>query len=333
MTRTADVAAHGQPAAATPSLALAIDGGNSKTDALVVRSTGEVVARARGGGFRPQIDGVDAAMGLLTTVVASLPFDWDEPVQLVSAYLAGADLPEEEDELRARLVTAGWGGRVVVGNDTMALLRSGAPERWGVAVVCGAGINAVGRGPDGTVARFPALGEITGDWGGGEGLARAALWSAVRGEDGRGPTTALSGAIATLADRASALDVGLSLHLGTLTWPQLRGVTPLLFDLAASGDAVATSIVERLAAEIAGLAAVLVRRLGLADTEVPLVLGGGVLAARHAQLETLLDAEIAARGLRVTRRVPHLPPIFGAALLALDELGAEASAERILLSG
>lgn len=313
-------------------LALAIDGGNSKTEVLVVRRDGRVLARARGGGFRPQIDGIDAAMEVLSTIIAALPYDWAQPIELVSAYLAGADLPEEEAVLRDRLAATGWGERVVVGNDTLALLRCGSPQRWGIAVVCGAGINAMGVGPAGTVARFPALGELTGDWGGGDGLARIALWSAVRGEDGRGPATALSAAIASLFGCSSALDVGLALHLARMTWRQVGTITPLLFDVAASGDWVATEIVERLAAEIAGLAAVLISRLRLADVEVPLVLGGGVLVARHAQLDDALNRQIAARSLKVARRVPHQPPVYGAALLALDALGADRGAAQLLLA-
>jgi N-acetylglucosamine kinase-like BadF-type ATPase len=309
-------------------VAIAIDGGNSKTEVLVVRRDGNVISRARGGGFRPQIDGLDAAMQALSAIVTSVAH---EQVDLVSAYLAGADLPEEETALEERLVAAGWGRRVVVGNDTLALLRCGSPERWGVAVVCGAGINAMGVGRDGTVARFPALGELTGDWGGGDGLARTALWSAVRGEDGRGPRTALSDAIAELFGCASALDVGLSVHRARLTWRQLGAITPLLFRVAADGDEVAGSIVERLAAEVAGLTEVLIRRLGLDGVEVPLVLGGGVLRARHPQFDEALTRQIEVRSLHVARRVPQQTPVYGAALLAMDDLGADTAAgERLL---
>jgi N-acetylglucosamine kinase-like BadF-type ATPase len=312
-------------------LVIAIDGGNSKTEVLLVRRDGRVLARARGGGFRPQSDGIDAAMEVLSTIIESLPYDRTEPAELVSAYLAGADLPEEEVVLSERLAATGWGRRVTVGNDTLALLRCGSPERWGVAVVCGAGINAMGVGPDGALARFPALGELTGDWGGGYGLARTALWSAVRGEDGRGPATALSDAIAEHFGCATALDVGLSVHLARMTWRQVGTITPLLFEVAATGDEVATGIVEQLAAEVAGMAAVLIRRLGLADVEVPLVLGGGVLAAGHRQLDEALTRQIAARSLRVSRRVPTQPPVYGAALLAMDDLGANDAAEQTLL--
>ena len=82
-----------------------------------------------------------------------------------------------------------------VGNDTFAVLRAGTERGWGVAVVCGAGINCVGVAPDGRHARFPALGAITGDWGGGYDLGLAAVSAAARSEDGRGPRTSLERAV------------------------------------------------------------------------------------------------------------------------------------------
>ena len=48
-----------------------------------------------------------------------------------------------------------FAGHVVVGNDTLALLRAGTERGWGVAVVCGAGINCVGVGPDGPQRPVP----------------------------------------------------------------------------------------------------------------------------------------------------------------------------------
>ena len=58
----------------------------------------------------------------------------------------------------------------VVRNDTFAVLRAGTERPWGVAVVCGYGTNCSGIGPDGRSFRFPAFGEISGDWGGGQDI-------------------------------------------------------------------------------------------------------------------------------------------------------------------
>ncbi|CAM5341335.1 hypothetical protein SHIRM173S_12097 [Streptomyces hirsutus] len=175
---------------------LAVDAGNSKTDVAVVTHDGEVLATVRGGGFQPPAVGVPAAVDALAgTVAAALTAAGASGVAHVSACLANADLPVEEERLTAALAARGWGDTVEVRNDTFALLRAGVTEPRGVAVVCGAGINCVGMRPDGRTARFPALGRISGDWGGGWALAEEALWHAARAEDGRGPATALAGTL------------------------------------------------------------------------------------------------------------------------------------------
>ena len=63
---------------------------------------------------------------------------------------------------------------------------AGTEEPDAVAVVCGTGINCIGVRADGAHARFPALGAISGDWGGGWYLGEQALWHAARAVDGRG---------------------------------------------------------------------------------------------------------------------------------------------------
>ncbi|NEC73681.1 ATPase, partial [Streptomyces rochei] len=66
-----------------------------------------------------------------------------DAVDHVSACLANADLPVEEERLAAALRARGWGTSVEVRNDTFAVLRAGVDEPRGVAVVCGAGVNCV----------------------------------------------------------------------------------------------------------------------------------------------------------------------------------------------
>ncbi|MGW1270194.1 BadF/BadG/BcrA/BcrD ATPase family protein, partial [Streptomyces sp. NPDC002491] len=133
---------------------LAIDAGNSKTDVAVVAADGEVLATARGDGFRPPAVGVTAAMDALAeTVTRAYGAAGVTAAAHVSACLANADLPVEEEELSAALHARAWGASVDVRNDTFAILRAGVAEPRGVAVVCGAGINCVGMRPDGRTAR------------------------------------------------------------------------------------------------------------------------------------------------------------------------------------
>ncbi len=252
-----------------------------------------------------------------------------------SACLANADLPDEEAALGAAIAAQGWSVTSALVNDTFAVLRAGldGPERWGVAVTCGAGINCVGVAPDGRTARFLALGEESGDWGGGWDLGIQSLWSAMRAEDGRGPRTMLREAVPAHFGLREVRDVAIGVYRGTIAWDQLLGLVPVLFELAGRGDQVAGDLVRRQADEICRMALVTIGRLGLTGEAVPVVLGGGLLTARDPLLTSCITAGLAAGAGGAAGAVPRIvdvPPVAGAALLGLDQLAAPASAEKRL---
>ncbi|MGQ4446757.1 N-acetylglucosamine kinase [Streptomyces griseus] len=312
---------------------VAIDAGNSKTDVALIGEDGAVLATARGGGFQPPVVGVEAAIDVLAAALERAVAELPAPPVLsghVSACLANADLPVEEAELATALESRGWGSSVEVRNDTFAILRAGVDEPRGVAVVCGAGINCVGMTPDGRTARFPAIGRISGDWGGGSGLAEEALWFAARAEDGRGEPSELARTLPAHFGLDSMYGLIEALHRGGVPLERRHELTPVLFATAADGDPVAGALVERLAEEVVAMASVALNRLGLLEEEVPVLLGGSVLAARHPQLNDRIAGLLAARAPKAEVRVVSEPPVLGAALLGLDRTGAGPEARRRL---
>ncbi|MEO3854040.1 BadF/BadG/BcrA/BcrD ATPase family protein [Acrocarpospora sp. B8E8] len=305
---------------------LAVDGGNSKTDVCLVAEDGAVLAAGRGAGFAPQSAGVAAAVDVIgETAARMLPGARPPYADHIAAYVAGADLPVEEDRLQAELRSRGYSSSVVVANDTFALLRSGSSAPWGAAVVCGAGINAVAVAPDGRVARFPALGRLSGDWGGGSGLAEEALWHAARAEDGRGPATTLTDAVRETFGTPSVEAAVIAFHLGDMSMGRLHELVAPLLGMA-SADPVARAIVARLAEEITLLGTVAMRRVGLLASACEVVLGGGVLTARDPLLTALIEEQYAAKAPHATLLVTEVPPIVGAILHGLDHLKAKPSA-------
>ncbi|MEV8225001.1 BadF/BadG/BcrA/BcrD ATPase family protein [Streptomyces sp. NPDC079167] len=302
---------------------LAIDAGNSKTDVAVIGADGAVLGTGRAGGFQPPAVGIGTAVDVLAEAVgAALAQAGAVGVDHVSACLANADLPVEERELAEALEARGWGGTVEVRNDTFAILRAGVDEPCGVAVVCGAGINCVGMRPDGATARFPAIGRLSGDWGGGSGMAEEALWFAARAEDGRGEPTELARTLPGHFGLDSMYALIEALHLGHIPYARRHELTPVLFATGAAGDRIARGLVERLGDEVVAMAAVSLARLGLLEEEVPVVLGGSVLAARHPALDDRIGELLAVRAPKAVVRVVSAPPVLGAGLLGLDRTGA-----------
>ncbi|KRA26006.1 hypothetical protein ASD65_09235 [Microbacterium sp. Root61] len=300
---------------------LALDGGNSKTDVLLVAEDGTVISRARAGAFVPHIVGATAAVASLaaavTEVLASTP---DGRAALVAGYLANADLPEEELAIADAIATHGWGDHVVVGNDTLAMLRTGTDAATAVAVVCGAGINCVGIAPGRPTVRYPALGRITGDWGGGFGIGKEVLWYATRAEDGRGPTTGLADMVAQHFDRETAVGVATGMHLGTVDRDRMHEIVPLLFQAVDAGDAIAETIARQQAEEIGLLVTNTLHRLDLLQEPVDVVLGGGMLTSRHPALLEPVRAAIRSVAPLATIRIVDAEPVLGSALLGLEHL-------------
>jgi N-acetylglucosamine kinase-like BadF-type ATPase len=322
-----------------PGGVLAVDAGNSKTDVALVAADGRVLGAARGGGFQPPTVGIGPAVAVVAEIVARAAADAGFDIAAgdgaplaayTSACLANADLPVEEQRLEAAVHERGWAHTTRVANDTFAILRAGVDEPRGVAVVCGAGINCVGMLPDGRTARFPAIGKISGDWGGGSGLADEALWYAARAEDGRGVPTELARTLPAHFGLGSMYALIEALHLEHLAPERKYELTPVLFATSDAGDAVARSILARQAEEIAALAAVALGRLDLLDEEADVVLGGGVMTARNPYLMDTLAEALTARAPKARTRVVTAPPVLGAALLGLDQLAAPPQAHAVL---
>jgi N-acetylglucosamine kinase-like BadF-type ATPase len=313
-------------------LVLAIDGGNSKTDLALVRADGEVMALVRGPQSSPHHLGLDGCLDVLDDLLeralaeAKIPNGTGPVADVGALLLAGVDFPSEEEELRAAAGQRRLASRISVGNDTFAVLRAGTERGWGVAVVCGAGINCLGLAPDGRQARFPALGWITGDWGGGYDVGVSAVSAAARSEDGRGDKTTLERAVPEHFGLQTPTELAEEFHRGRVRERQVVELAPVVFAEAAR-DPIAAGIVVHLAQEIVVLIRVALERLGLTDESVEVALGGGLIQSGDERLIGAVESALNEIAPKATVHATSSPPVVGAALLGLDELGAGADAQ------
>jgi N-acetylglucosamine kinase-like BadF-type ATPase len=305
-------------------IVVGVDGGASKTHALVVDETGRLLGFGRGGPSNHQVNGLDQSLGEIRQAVesaarqAGLAF---EQIDTGCFCLAGADLPEDYRMLQAAIDGLGMARRALIKNDTMAALRAGLTRSWGVVVICGTGINAAGRAPDGTEIVLPGLGFISGDWGGGADLAPEMVRLAMRAWDGRGQPTQLGGLVMEALGAPSMEALLLKLYHGEVGERDLLGLVPLLFKAAAAGDTVAADLVVRMGVEVGDSANAIIRRLGLAAEEVEVVLGGSIFKGEGPLLVDTVRQVVHRCAPHAIIRAPQHEPVFGAALLALEADG------------
>ncbi len=320
-----------------PPAVLAVDGGASKIDAVLVARSGEVIGAAReraranfNFGHEPPLEALD---GAIRKACARGGIDPDvRPVARVGLFcLAGADLPLDDRRISRQVDGLGSVDKVILRNDTFAVLRAGTRRGWGVAVVCGSGLNCSGVGPDGRVVRFPSLGELSGDRAhGGAWLGRAALGAAIRARDGRGPRTVLEESVPEHFRMSRPAAVMEAIYTGALDDRRLLELPPLVFQAARRGDGISRDLIELLADEVVATANAAIRRLHLTRRRFDVVLGGGIFGSADGLLMARVHDGIVAVAPSADLHRLAAPPLVGAALLGLDAIKAGPAARERL---
>jgi len=303
--------------------ALGVDGGASKTAALVIEETGRVLGVGHAGTGNHQVSGLGPALQEIDRAVrGALKLAHKQPGDIgVGCFcLAGADLPEDYAMLQSAINDLSLAQSIIIKNDTMAALRSGVTDTWGVVVVCGAGFNAAAISPDGREIILPGLGAISGDWGGGFALSQEMIRLAMRDWDGRGMPTLLSDMILKALGSPSHAHLISRLYHQEIDSQTILDLVPLLFEASQAGDEVACDLIVRLGAEVGVTANALIRRLSLEEENVEVVLAGSVFKGKGSLLFDTVERVV--RGEAADARIirPKYEPVVGAAFLAIEAM-------------
>lgn len=303
------------PTTIASDLTIGIDGGGTKTVALLSRD-GNAIGRGEGGPSNLQTAGSRAFASLDDAVRSA--FDAAglarQSVGVACMGLAGADRPGD----RARLLD--WASRVrlaqhvEITTDGALLLAAGTPDGWGLAVVAGTGSIVIAKDQAGNMLRAGGWGPLLGDEGSAYKLTLAGLQAVTLAADGRGPATKLAerflAALAVPTPQAMVPKV-----YGEMDRPALAALAHVVVESADGGDPVAESIVQRFVNELADAVHCALRRAFGDAKAVPLALSGGMLLAFATYRDRFLAA-LASGGITPTPLTLIEEPALGAVKLA-----------------
>jgi N-acetylglucosamine kinase-like BadF-type ATPase len=308
-------------------LVLGVDGGGSKTHALVADERGEVAGFASSGRSNWEDAGLEAAGAALAEAVGgALATAQVAPGELVaSAFgLAGLDWDSDRPLLGGLLDPLGLGGPRWLDNDSFIALRAGTSRPSGVVVIAGTGHVAAGRDRAGRTFRTFGLGPMYGDFGSATDVAEEAVHAVADACTGRGPATSLTGMLPRLAGCAGPEELLQALSRGLVPLPP---AAPLVLAQAEAGDPACLAIVHRAGVSLGEAAAVVARRLKLQQEAFELVMAGGLFAGRNRLLETTLIGVLHQVAPQATPVHLEGKPVAGAALEALELAGVRATPE------
>jgi N-acetylglucosamine kinase-like BadF-type ATPase len=308
-------------------LLLAVDGGGTKTQALVTDLQGKVLARGLGPSSNAHNVGFEQSCQAMTTAIdgallqvvglrsARQGQSWrGAPIAAACFGLAGVDAPEDEAEIARWVRQQTIAERFLVVNDAELVLAGGTPEGWGVALISGTGSVCLGRAANGRTVRVGGWGPLLSDEGSGYEIASHALRAVARSVDGREQAPALVNAVLrhwSLRDPSSLIRF---VHAPTTTAAEIAGLAPVVVEQAQRGDTVARDILERAGRELAGQVSAVIERLKL--SRPPLALAGGMLRG------ALREAVVKQIGAAISSVTYVADPPLGAVVLARRLLAA-----------
>lgn len=303
---------------------LGVDGGNTKTVALVAKTSGRIVGYGRGGCAdisaapteEPALAEIDRAVGAALAMAGTR----HDSITVGYFCLAGADWPDDHAFLEDSLRRTYDHGRMFVANDAFGALRAGSPDGTGVVVTCGTGVAVAARNQAGEFWH-------SGFWAEplcGVELGRQTLRAVYRAGLGIEPPTALTAAVLTRfgkPDEEQLLRGFEGRNVAPPTTAQLAALAPLLLDVAEAGDETAGRILREHGTTVAGYARAAAQRLGLDPATCTLVLNGGVFRHESTRLRSaILDGLGRRTGAAAAQDGGHEPAV-GALLLALEAHG------------
>lgn len=310
---------------------LAVDGGNSKTVAVVVDDTGTVHGRGRAGccDIYATADPASGVAEVVSATTRAVHEAGDPELGAAVFRLASCDWPEDlrwwDDQLRAQLPSIGRLGPAAlqVGNDALSSLRLGDPTGVGVSAVVGTGPAVGARNTDG---REAWSGVWIFDSMAGIGLCDAAMAAVCKAWLGIAPQTALTPALLTLFDEPDVwhLNHGFRRRFGAREPNELRHATRTVMRVAADGDPVARQLVAdqgRLFADYAGAFA---GQAGIGARDgLPVVLNGSIATSELGVVREALISALAERFPESRIVVAEAPPLAGVTLDVLAAAGVD----------
>lgn len=260
-------------------IVIGIDGGGSKTHAIVADEQGRTIAETIGPGSAVRPGRAEHSAAVIADVVrdalASCEMTHVTP-RVLCIGVAGAGRESERQQLWQALVSRDLASELVIHSDFSVALDDAFGDGPGVLLISGTGSVAFGRGPTGATARCGGWGPVCGDEGSGAWIGRRALSVVTAAADGREPETALTGAVLTAAEVNETSDlIGWAANA---TPGQLATLAPVVLSVADAGDLRANALVSLTVEELVLHVRALARQLfGDERAALPVALSGGML--------------------------------------------------------
>lgn len=299
-------------------LVLGIDGGGTKTRAVIADDKQNILGEGVAGPSNPLRVGVHDAVNHICEAVDMVCDEAGvrrKDILSVEVGLAGVRRQDIRERMRDNLIeTLGIEPLEVVTDAEIALYgaTNGAP---GLVVIAGTGSICCGVNAKKKRACSGGWGPIAGDEGSGFSIARRALQSIAQASDGRGRKTILSESAREYFRANTIEDIAMAIYAPRMKHERIAGFARCVIDAARRGDKVACVITSDAGRELASLSVAVIKQLGMMRDKFQIAYVGSIFKAGEILVNPMLEAihEIAPKAYLAP---PQLDPAIAATRMA-----------------
>jgi len=261
---------------------LGVDGGGTKTICIAVNHEKKQIGKATSGSTNQNSVGAEVAQQNLFQCINECLKQANttaDHVISICLCMSGVDRPSDKAMIKNWLSTIlKPSTHIMIENDAVAALVSGTMGHlYGIVVICGTGMIAVGYDKDGKSNRAGGWGPLLGDKGSGYDIGQMVLQAATMSHDKTAPATTLLQAVLDHLNLVNPSDIIGWAYKDTV-WERFAKLAPLAFEHAQKGDEVAKRIVNDAALALGNVVITVAKTLSLQNATFPLVFAGGNLA-------------------------------------------------------
>ncbi|MGD0550383.1 MAG: BadF/BadG/BcrA/BcrD ATPase family protein [Candidatus Bathyarchaeia archaeon] len=300
-----------------------VDGGATKTVAVVGRLDGTLLASARGPSSNYHNIGIGKAAKSIRICVNSAcrhAHASSSSLETVVMGLAGMDSPMDFRAGQRVADLADLGGQRIVVHDSVIAIYAATLGRPGIVVNAGTGSFVAGIGLDGKPIRASGWGNIIDDEGSAYDIGRRAMRASLRALDGTERKTTIAKLLVRKFRLHALEDIVYEVHNKPMSTREISSISKLVAQAAVNGDQVARGIFAYEGRAMASFVSAIARRLEMTKSKPDIYCTGGVFKAGPLLLNPF-KRELRKSVLHFTLRHPRFEPVIGAFILALKEHG------------
>ncbi len=302
---------------------IGIDGGATKTTAVLSDLNGKILAQKSSGPANFLIIGCDKVAKTISDLILDLCNEAEVNAQNIEAVcvgLTGAGRESDVEKIK-NAITEYWNSnysipfkKLIITSDARIALEGAFSGRPGIILIAGTGSIMFGKDRSGALYRVGGFGRYIGDEGGGYSIGRQGLQAVAKSFDGRCSETKLTQLLAERFGIKSAEDLINKVYKENFDFSE---VAPLVIQCAEDGDESCREILRKEAEELVLHIKAIKDKIRVRTVYIAFI--GGLLSQENYYTK-LLRKIILQKVEGVNVILPEHPPAYGAVILAMNEI-------------